>query len=658
MSPLPQLVLALIACHCSPTSDTHDSEARGDSEPDTGALHSDPPHSGDTGQPGWQIDNLLTNPDFEEGAGHTLSGWANEEGGGSWSEEMATSGSHSAKLEAGNGSEVAWTQSVPVTGGTLYRFYGQAGFEGITGDGASGLQLLWYDDEERLLERVALPDHSGSRELALDYPPGLSLRAPDDATRATVVLALTGPGRAWWDDIVLGEAPLGTIRGTIRDPDGSPLEGATVSIIGEPWDRSYQAVTDADGAYALDETPVSMPRYVLQASLDGYRSRSQGEVAPSPDYETIVDFELRPGTDPELTLRARFGHLATWSHVELDADLLARSVLPNDPSAYPDEVQVHLEAGEFIDPEHRSIQAVAETILAEVDDPGSTYEVARAAFEWIVRNIEYEGLYTAGSGLVDDPWLDVTTSAWMSLSDDGWAWGTSFSDWITRPDELLAIGSSMCADHGWLTAGLMRSLGIPARAAQGTMEFWAQDSTGEGSWFEISTANGRGEWRENGTFGYSWLQDRLTSYPVDANGLTNSTWECDNGCLWKEVHPWGERYMPDDDGLAEALVDLASFADDGTAPSSTVPSGTGSHHRIIYRDVTIHLGDMVEQDSITVRFPMISPTEVYSPSEHYAYWTNLEDQVVDVRVSTQWDPSGTESLGWLEIEYDLRGLLD
>jgi hypothetical protein len=82
----------------------------------------------------------------------------------------------------------------------------------------------------------------------------------------------------------------GSIEGTVRDPDGAPLPGVQITLVGEQVSRTV--VTDQTGTYRLPVLPPAV--YRLTASLDGFNTK------------VVEDFEL---------------HIEQVLHLDLDLEL-------------------------------------------------------------------------------------------------------------------------------------------------------------------------------------------------------------------------------------------------------------------------------------------------------------------------------------------------
>src|SRR5277367_2792292 len=104
------------------------------------------------------------------------------------------------------------------------------------------------------------------------------------------------------------EAAGGWIRGTVTDPQGKPVEGATVRIAGGTETR-----TDPDGAYRL--------------ALDG------GEHTVIAESESFVAVQKKIAADGDLNLDLRFTQLApSRQSTTVVADVTSGDVLNPDPA--------------------------------------------------------------------------------------------------------------------------------------------------------------------------------------------------------------------------------------------------------------------------------------------------------------------------------------
>lgn len=594
--------------------------------------------------------NLLVDPGFDQGPAEAWQTIRLFDSRATFSLEEGR-----AVITGGEAGVAMWRQVVPVEAGTVYLLEGLVGFEDIPEAGRCNLQAVFRDAADQVIEMIDFPSHTGTRELALDFPTGLKVRAPEGAVAAEVNLLLEGGGIARFDDVLFAPAPVGDVTGRVTG-GGEPLAGARVEVHGDPWGRSYRAVTGADGSYRVEDLPVAFPRYILIASCDGYRTRSQGRVAVRPDEPATVDFELSPGDDPADDLRVVAATLEL-PRAARPTGLPADAAIPADAEGYPEPVRVYLQPSEAITSDHPDVIARAEAILAEVDNPTSTQEVAWEVYAWVSRNIDHDGVYSGRGGL-DQPWRDVTSGIWQTISGEGWCWGRSFDDWTYKPHELLAVRGGICVEHAQLVTALLRALNVPARPFSGSCEFWAQTPDGEGAWYGMSTTDGRTSYRETGELGPGFATGRLTSYPVGAGSMMHEDWDADNPGLWRERHPWSESYPGTPEGLQQALADLETFARTGEAPAGTGARPDQDRYVIHYRDITLDLGDMGTQRELDTRFPLVPGNELHDPQDAEACWTNHPECVTGTRVETIENPPAAGAERWFHVTFDLTSLLD
>ena len=94
---------------------------------------------------------------------------------------------------------------------------------------------------------------------------------------------------------VVGHAQEATVTGTVTDTTGGVLPGVTIKAVNEASGNSFEAVTDARGAYRL---AVRIGSYQITATLAGF-----GTVSRSLELQvgqtTVVNLQLAPSTVQE-----------------------------------------------------------------------------------------------------------------------------------------------------------------------------------------------------------------------------------------------------------------------------------------------------------------------------------------------------------------------
>jgi len=84
----------------------------------------------------------------------------------------------------------------------------------------------------------------------------------------------------------------GTLSGTVVDPQGAVLPGATVSAVHEPTGTKYEAVTGAEGRFEMPNVRVGGP-YAVTAALSGFRNQTESGVNVALGENRVVDFKLQ-----------------------------------------------------------------------------------------------------------------------------------------------------------------------------------------------------------------------------------------------------------------------------------------------------------------------------------------------------------------------------
>ena len=83
----------------------------------------------------------------------------------------------------------------------------------------------------------------------------------------------------------------GEILGTVRDADGNPLPGVTVTVTSPSLQGSRTATTDSSGEYRI---PLLAPgQYVVAVTMSGFEGLTRESVVVALDQATRVNAELR-----------------------------------------------------------------------------------------------------------------------------------------------------------------------------------------------------------------------------------------------------------------------------------------------------------------------------------------------------------------------------
>jgi hypothetical protein len=108
---------------------------------------------------------------------------------------------------------------------------------------------------------------------------------------ATLLLLLTITTTAW------GQASTATIRGTVQDPSGAVLPGATVTATNTGTNAVQAAVTDERGQYFI--AGLFPGTYVLKGELAGFKTYEQKGIVLSPNDNRGIDIRLDLGQQAE-----------------------------------------------------------------------------------------------------------------------------------------------------------------------------------------------------------------------------------------------------------------------------------------------------------------------------------------------------------------------
>ena len=118
--------------------------------------------------------------------------------------------------------------------------------------------------------------------------------------RLSVVLALA----LLAVEVASAQQANGVLAGTVTDPQGGVLPGASVSAVHLPTGASAEAVTGADGRYEMANLRSGGP-YRVTVQMIGFRIQEQRDVVVTPSEVRRVDFELQlASVDEAVTVTA------------------------------------------------------------------------------------------------------------------------------------------------------------------------------------------------------------------------------------------------------------------------------------------------------------------------------------------------------------------
>ncbi len=612
-------------------------------------------------------DNLLVNGGFETGENDLPTGWKVSTTTSSqlkfiWDTKRKNGGKYSASIWCQGSYSGAWSQDVLINPGEVYMIKGHVAFANLSPLSKCKINLLFKDEKGLPVKQIDLPFHSnGSRNFAEDFPGGLKFRVPDDSMSLTVRCILQGPGKAWFDDLYLAKTPTGSFTGRVRS-GGKPLTGAIVEILYPVWGKRYSILTDSNGKYRLDGVPLASSRYAVKAYKEGYINQSHGNLGITPGSETSVNFDLQQGTNPAL-LQIVFGSVSSSKEQEF-SKVPKGARIPSEKNGYPSFILPFLQSDQFSELQNPEIQTVVHEILSGValDQRNDTRTVALAVYDWVNRNIEHVSVFEdpAGRGPImrektQKDTLPASATYTSTRGHDSFAeilennmkkrplldvtslktWGGNWYDWVLRPHELLRYKTGICIERALLLTGLLRALNIPARAAVEKLEFWAQTDAGNGTWVGLDPTRGRNEYRKNGKLGVGFESPRLAFYSINSRPLLQMDLDAAKGVIWYELHPYELEYDFSDAGLSQAMNALQEMSKTGLAPPPQKKKRNRSAKYITtFRILTIDPSDLIGQEFLTVKFPIVADSQLYSNTGEYGYQVNFPNSVVSTSLET------------------------
>jgi hypothetical protein len=147
----------------------------------------------------------------------------------------------------------------------------------------------------------------------------------------------------------LAQETTGGIQGTIKDPQGAVVTGATVTVSGAALIGKKTATTDSGGAYHIEKLPPGV--YSITASAPGFNTETRQNLRLETGALPVVNFDLKVGQTAETVEVSSEAALVdvTQSKVQsnLTADILTgipkgrsfQSVIPFAPGARQEPLQ-------------------------------------------------------------------------------------------------------------------------------------------------------------------------------------------------------------------------------------------------------------------------------------------------------------------------------
>src|SRR6187402_2545227 len=99
---------------------------------------------------------------------------------------------------------------------------------------------------------------------------------------------------------VFGQEFRGTITGTVNDPNGAAIPGATVIVKNVDTNVAATVKTNEDGSFTV---PFLLPgKYSVSANGDGFKTSIRESIELKVDDRLTVDFTLEIGTQAEVNI--------------------------------------------------------------------------------------------------------------------------------------------------------------------------------------------------------------------------------------------------------------------------------------------------------------------------------------------------------------------
>src|SRR5450755_3077269 len=134
---------------------------------------------------------------------------------------------------------------------------------------------------------VALPFDNGCAVVAIEIPNrALNLGGSMRKLFCLMSLLIAIP-------IAMAQTPTGTIEGTVADPQGASVAGATITVVNNANGMSNQLKSDGDGRFTMPFVPPGT--YTVSVDAPGFRSIKQEAVVVEVSQTRALPFTLTLG---------------------------------------------------------------------------------------------------------------------------------------------------------------------------------------------------------------------------------------------------------------------------------------------------------------------------------------------------------------------------
>jgi len=107
--------------------------------------------------------------------------------------------------------------------------------------------------------------------------------------------------------VLLGQGSDGTIEGTIKDPTGAVIPGATMTIRNLDTNVPRTAITDSNGHF--DVPALSAGNYEVNAEHEGFQTESQRGIVLSVSQQEVINFTLAVGAATQVVEVSTLGSI-------------------------------------------------------------------------------------------------------------------------------------------------------------------------------------------------------------------------------------------------------------------------------------------------------------------------------------------------------------
>jgi Carboxypeptidase regulatory-like domain len=117
----------------------------------------------------------------------------------------------------------------------------------------------------------------------------------------------------------------GTLRGTVKDPSGAVIPGATVTATQEGTNVARKTPSDQSGDYEFAVLPVG--RYTLQTEAPGFNTAIQKDIEVTLGHVIVVDVEMQLGQTVQVVTAEAAAPLVETTSTQLGAVMNSRAVV-------------------------------------------------------------------------------------------------------------------------------------------------------------------------------------------------------------------------------------------------------------------------------------------------------------------------------------------